>query len=348
MDNNQDLSEIIKLKEKLQAAKLPANLQEKAGEQIERIKLSLRFGGNLSHLDIIEKYVDWIVNLPWENETPDSVDLEKTKALLDKNHFGLEKIKRRIMEYLAIYKLQKEKMHVTSIHVRPLFFVGLAGTGKTTFAISLAESLGRQIVRIPFGGLASASDLRGQSKTTPESEPGKIIKALRAVKVKNPVILLDELDRVTPESRSAIMGVLLELLDPNQNSHFTDYFIDYPFDLSNVLFCATANNTANIAPPVLDRLELIQMPSYTDEEKIEIGKTYILPKYIKNAGLTPDQLTVDEKLWTELVRPLGFEPGIRSLERFVETMVRKVVFKIVSGEASNIYINSNNIRDYKS
>lgn len=347
MDNNQDLSEIIKLKEKLQAANLPANLQEKAGEQIERIKLSLRFGGNLSHLDIIEKYVDWIVNLPWNVETQDTVDIAKTKTLLDKNHFGLEKIKRRIMEYLAIYKLQKEKMHATSIHVRPLFFVGLAGTGKTTFSLSIAEALGRQIVRIPFGGLASAADLRGQSKTTPESEPGKIIKALRAVKVKNPVILLDELDRVTPEARSSIMGVLLELLDPNQNAHYSDYFIDYPFDLSNVIFCATANNTANIAPPVLDRLELIQMPSYTDDEKIEIGKRYIFPKYVKNAGLTTDQITVDDNLWPELVRPLGFEPGIRSLERFVETMVRKVAYKIVSGEASNIYINTNNVREYK-
>ena len=346
MDNNQDLSEIIKLKEKLQAANLPANLQEKAGEQIERIKLSLRFGGNLSHLDIIEKYVDWIVNLPWNVETQDTVDIAKTKTLLDKNHFGLEKIKRRIMEYLAIYKLQKEKMHATSIHVRPLFFVGLAGTGKTTFSLSIAEALGRQIVRIPFGGLASASDLRGMSKTTPESEPGKIIKALRAVKVKNPVILLDELDRVTPESRGAIMGVLLELLDPNQNAHYTDYFIDYPFDLSNVIFCATANNTANIAPPVLDRLELIQMPSYTDEEKIEIGKRYIFPKYVKDAGLTQDQITVDDNLWPELVRPLGFEPGIRSLERIISGIVRRSAYKIVSGEGTQFYINKSNIKEF--
>ena len=347
MNDTQDLSEITKLKEKLQAAKLPANLQEKALEQIERIRLSLKFGGNMAHLDIIEKYVDWVVNLPWYAATTDDVDLKKTKGLLDANHFGLERIKVRILEYLSIFKLQKDKFQTASIHTRPLFFVGLAGTGKTTFALSIAESLGRQIVRIPFGGLASANDLRGQSKTSPESEPGKIIKALRAVKVNNPVILLDELDRVTPESRGAIMGVLLELLDPNQNAHFTDYFIDYPFDLSNVLFVATANNTANIAPPVLDRLELIQMPSYTDDEKIEIGKHYILPKYIKTTGLDPKQLTVDDNLWPEIVRPLGYEPGIRSLERFVETLVRKVAYKIVSGEGSNFYINSNNIRDFK-
>jgi ATP-dependent Lon protease len=143
------------------------------------------------------------------------------------------------------------------------------------------------------------------------------------------------------------MGVLLELLDPNQNMNFTDYFLDYPFDLSNVLFVATANNTTNIAPPVLDRLELIQMPSYTDEEKMHIGKNYILPKYIKIMGLDPSQIKMDDALWPELVRPLGFEPGIRSLERLVETIVRKTAYKIVSGQGTNFYINSNNIREFK-
>ncbi len=347
MNDQSELSEIVKLKAKLQSVQLPANLMEKAMEQIERIQLSLRFGGNLSHLDTIEKYIDWIINLPWNAETQDAINITLTKQLLDKNHFGLEKIKMRILEYLAIFKLQKDKFQAHTIHTRPLFFVGLAGTGKTTFALSIAESLGRKIVRIPFGGLASASDLRGQPKTSAESEPGKIIKALREVKTKNPVILLDELDRVTPEARSSIMGVLLELLDPNQNAHFSDYFIDFPFDLSNVLFVATANNTANIAPPVLDRMELVQMPSYTDEEKIQIGKVYIFPKYLAKAGLDPKQLVVDESLWPEIVRPLGFEPGIRSLERFVETMVRKAAYKLVSGQGTSFFVNINNVREFK-
>lgn len=347
MNDQIALTEITKLKEKLQSIKLPANLQEKALEQIERIDLGLRYGGNLSNLDIVEKYIDWIINLPWFAETQDSLDLKSAKASLDKNHFGLDKVKTRILEYLSIYKLQKEKLNSTAISTRPLFFVGLAGTGKTTFALSIAESLGRKMVRIPFGGLASARDLRGQSKTTPESEPGKIIKALRDVQVKNPVILLDELDRVMPDARAEIMGVLLELLDPNQNQHFVDYFIDYPFDLSHTLFVATANNTGNIAPPVLDRLEIIQMPSYSDEEKIEIGKNYILPKYMKSIGIEANQMTVDDSVWPALIRPLGFEPGIRSLERLIETMVRKVAYKLVSGEGTNFYINENNIREFK-
>jgi len=347
MDDQAALSEITKLKTKLQSVQLPANLQQKALEQIERINLSLKFGGNLAHLDIIEKYIDWITALPWYAETKDVIDIAKAKASLDKNHFGLDKVKLRILEYLSIYKLQKEKLNTTSIHTRPLFFVGLAGTGKTTFAISIAESLGRRLVRIPFGGLASARDLRGQSKTSAESEPGKIIESLREVKVRNPVILLDELDRITPDARAEVMGVLLELLDPNQNQHFVDYFLDFPFDLSNVLFVATANNTNNIAPPVLDRLELIQMPSYSDDEKIEIGKRYILPKYMKATGVDPNQLTVDDSLWPEIVRPLGYEPGIRSLERLIETIVRKVAYKLVAGEGNNFYINSNNIREFK-
>ncbi len=347
MEDTTALSELQKLKAKLQTVQLPANLQQKCLEQIERASLALKYGGNLSHLDTIEKYIDWVISLPWFAESEDDIDIGETKRILDKNHYGLDKIKLRILEYLSIYKLQKEKLHEEGIHVRPLFFVGLAGTGKTTFAISLAESLGRMLIRIPFGGLASAQDLRGQSKTSPESQPGVIIKALRDAKVKNPVILLDELDRVTPEARSAIMGVLLELLDPSQNMHFTDYFIDYPFDLSNVLFVATANNTTNIAPPVLDRLELIQMPSYTDEEKIYIGKNYIFPKYVKQVGLEPKQIAIDEKLWPLLVRPLGFEPGIRSLERLIETIVRKTAYKVVSNQGNQFFINESNIKDFK-
>lgn len=346
MDNTGALSEINKLKAKLQTAQLPASLMTKANEQIERINLALKYGGNLSHLDIVEKYIDWITALPWYARTNDVLDINLAKGILDRNHYGLEKIKMRILEYLSILSLQKKAASQSAIHARPIFFVGLAGTGKTTFAVSIAEALGRKIERIPFGGLSSALDIRGQSKTSPEAEPGMIVRALRNVQVRNPVILLDELDRVTPESRSAIMGVLLELLDPGQNNHFTDYFIDFPFDLSEVLFIATANNTNNIATAVLDRLELIQMPSYTDEEKIAIGKNYILPKYLKSAGLSPGNLTIEESLWEHMVRPLGYEPGIRSLERLIETMVRRVAYLVVSGKGSNFYLNENNYKNF--
>ena len=196
------------------------------------------------------------------------------------------------------------------------------------------------------GGLSSALDLRGQSKTSPQAEPGMIIRGLRRAGTNNPVILLDELDRITPESRAAIMGVLVELLDPEQNANFNDYFIDYPFDLSQVLFIATANNTNNIATAVLDRLETVQMPAYTDQEKITIGKNYLLPNYLKLAGLTPENLKVDDSLWEKITRPLGYDAGIRTLERTIEGMVRKTAYKIVNGQGNNFVVNESNLKEF--
>lgn len=339
-------TEINKLRQQLENTSLPSDLYEKALHQIERIALTLKYGGNLSQIDITDKYIDWITHLPWEKKSEDILDINKAKQVLDKNHYGLEKMKTRVLEYLSVLILQKQKLQLKAFHAPSLFFVGLAGTGKTTFARSIAEALGRKFVRIPFGGLSSALDLRGQSKTSPEAEPGMVIKGLRRVGVKNPVILLDELDRVTPESRAAIMGVLLELLDPGQNQHFTDYFIDYPFDLSQVIFIATANNTNNVSTAVLDRLEVIQMPSYSDEEKINIGKNYILPRYLKEVGLTEDQLKIDEALWPKITRPLGFDSGIRSLQRRIEGIVRQVAYRIVSGQGTSFYIDENNIKEF--
>ncbi|MDO9028528.1 MAG: AAA family ATPase [Candidatus Roizmanbacteria bacterium] len=346
MDETNSLSEIEKLKSLLQSADLPANLHDKAAEQIERIYLTLKHGGNLSQLDITAKYIDWIVNLPWNKKTDDILDVNHAKQVLEANHFGLDKIKQRIIEYISILILQKQQISKEDFHAPNLFFVGLAGTGKSTFAQSVAEALGRKFIRIPFGGLSSALDLRGQSKTSPEAEPGMIIRALRRAGTRNPVILLDELDRITPESRAAIMGVLIELLDPGQNNNFTDYFIDYPFDLSQVLFITTANNTNNISTAVIDRLEVIQMPSYTDEEKIAIAKNYVFPRYIKEVGLTPENIKIEDSVWMKITRPLGFDSGIRSLERTIEGIARRVAYKIVKGEGTSFVINDSNVREY--
>jgi ATP-dependent Lon protease len=346
MDNQNSLSEIENLKVRLQSANLPANLHDRALEQIERINLTFKYGGNLTQLDVVSKYIDWITNLPWDKKTEDVLDIHKAKEILDKNHYGLEKIKNRVLEYLSVLILEKQNLKTEVFHAPSLFFVGLAGTGKTTFAISLAEALGRKFVRIPFGGLSSALDLRGQSKTSPEAEPGMIIRAIRRAGVKNPVILLDELDRITPEARAAIMGVLIELLDPGQNTNFTDYFIDYPFDLSQVLFVATANNTNNVSTAVLDRLEVIQMPSYTDAEKIMIAKNYVLPKYLKSVGLTTDNLKIEDSVWEKITRPLGFDAGIRTLERTIEGIVRKAAMKTVSGQGTTFVINDTNVKEF--
>lgn len=340
-------AEVQLLHSKLEASKLPPDLKEKALHQIERIELTLQYGGNFSQLDITDKYIDWITNLPWETMSQDTLDVTKAKAVLDANHHALEKIKARVLEYLSVLIMQKKfQGQHAPFHAPILFFVGLAGTGKTTFAKSIAEALGRKFIRIPFGGLSSALDLRGQSKTTPQAEPGQVIRNLRAAGTRNPVILLDELDRVTPEARSAVMGVLIELLDPGQNKSYTDYFIDYPFDLSQALFVATANNTRDISTAVLDRLEVIQMPSYTDAEKIMIAKEYVLPKALKNAGLPTDAVTVDDATWSKLTRPLGFDAGIRTLERTIDGVIRKAALKIVSGQGMKFVVNDQNVREF--
>jgi ATP-dependent Lon protease len=244
-------------------------------------------------------------------------------------------------------KLKEEKGEGADIYRAPILcFVGLVGTGKTTIAFSIAEALGRPIARIPFGGMGDPLDLRGLSRMHPEAEPGKIIKALRTCQSKNPVILLDEIDRVTDAGRSSIMGVLVELLDPKQNHAFTDYYLDFPFDLSEVLFIATANNTTNIATAVMDRLEPIAMPSYTDQEKITIAQKYVLPSSIKAAGLPEGSLIIDEDVWANIVRPLGYDAGIRTLERNVDGIVRKVAKMIVEGKAKSVHVTSENMKQF--
>jgi ATP-dependent Lon protease len=222
----------------------------------------------------------------------------------------------------------------------------LAGTGKTTIAYSIAEALGRKFARIPFGGMGDPLDLRGQSKMHPEAEPGKIIKAMRSTQSNNPVILLDEIDRVTDQGRASIMGVLVELLDPGQNHDFVDHYIDFPTDLSSVLFIATANNTTNISTAVLDRLEPISMPSYTDNEKIMIASNYVLPRALKAAGLPEGSLQISDNLWPTIVRPLGYDSGIRTLERTIDGVVRKVARMMVEGKGNSFTITKDNVRDF--
>lgn len=338
--------EIQKLEQMLHDAVIPHELWEKANMQLQRINLGLRYGGNVNQLDMIAKYVEWVSSLPWEKQTEDTLDLTRAQQVMDANHFGLDDVKKRIMEYVSVLTLQKKNMQEGSYHSPVLFFVGLAGTGKTTIARSIAETLGRGFVRIPFGGLSSALDLRGVSKAQPEAEPGQIIKSLRRIGARNPVILLDELDRVEESSRGSIMGVLLELLDPKQNSSFVDHYIDFPFDLSQALFVATANNTQTISTAVLDRLEIIQMPSYTDDQKVHIARDYLLPRLAKESGIPAGALSVSDGVWTSIARASGYDPGIRSVERKVESMVRTAALKMVKGEGQQFIVTESNINEF--
>ena len=350
------IAEIKELNKKLSEVKLPPDLLEKAQLMVQRADSALKFSGRSESLDQVEHYVSWITSLPWYTRTKDRLQLEQAKQILDKHHYGLEKLKERILEYLAVMQLKEtqesgvgeisEEQVLKFMRAPILCFVGLVGTGKTTIAFSIAEAMGRKIVRIPFGGMGSALDLRGQSRQHAEAEPGHIIKALKRAGSRNPVILLDEIDRVSEHARTDIMGVLVELLDPEQNMAYMDHYIDFPFDLSETLFIATANNTKNISTAVMDRLEPMQMPSYNDEEKIIIGKSYVLPSVMKEAGLQDNQLKIDESVWPSIIRPLGFDAGIRTLERTINGVIRKSAKLIVEGKAQSIHITPENIKQF--
>jgi ATP-dependent Lon protease len=351
MSNLLDL--ISSLRRKLREGQLPPDLDKRVTTMLDEVeRLTGNSLENLPHFEQVAKYVDWITALPWSKRTEDKLDLAHAAEILHKNHFGLEPVKDRILEYLAVLKLQIDQdadkaQGVHKLMRAPILcLVGLVGTGKTTLAYSIAEAMGRKFVRIPFGGMSDALELRGQSRVRPDAEAGLVMKALRFAGTKNPVLLLDELDRVSEERRGDIMGVLVELLDPEQNAAFTDHYIDYPFDLSEVLFVATANNTTNIATAVLDRLEPIQMPSYTDAEKIKIGRDYVLPRLMKESGLRGDQLKIADDVWPKMVRPLGFDSGIRSLERTINGVCRKVARMIVEGRGSSFFVTNDNVKDF--
>jgi ATP-dependent Lon protease len=268
---------------------------------------------------------------------------------LDKNHYGLESVKDTILEYLSALALNMQTSADKEVKAPVICLVGLVGTGKTSLAISIAEALGRKFERIPFGGMGDSLALRGQSRAFSDAEPGLIIKKLVHAGSRNSVILLDELDRVAEAARADIMGVLIELLDPEQNKGFTDHYIDYPFDLSHVLFVATANNTTNISTAVLDRLEIIQMPSYSDDEKKTIARDYLFPKAQQGAGLSQLHITIEDDIWPMIIRPLGYDSGIRSLERTLETIVRRIARMIIEGKLTkdgSIALNAQNIKQF--
>ena len=338
--------ELVKLEELVKNAKLPDALKEKSDEMLARLKRMVDTGVYSQEYDRISHYITWITSLPWGVYTEDKLDIVQAQQVMEASHHGMNEPKDRILEYIATLKLRKDAGHEEALRAPAVFLVGLVGTGKTTFAYALAEVLGRKFARIPFGGLGSARDLRGRSRLFLEAEPGAIVKAIRDAGSFNPVILLDEIDRVGADERADIMGVLVELLDPTQNNRFLDHYLDYPIDLSQVLFVATANNTTNVATAVLDRLELITMPSYTDEEKIQISMKFLLPKALKDAGLTAEQLKIAPEVWPLVARPLGYDAGIRTLQRTIAALTRRVAREVVEGKSQSVNVDLTNYKQY--
>lgn len=338
---------IEKLSAKTKDISLPDGLKDKLNEIFAELEINSKSEETFwAFYQTAAKYVDWVVKLPWNHESQDVLDINFAKEKLNKNHYGLDAVKERVLEYVSVLALQKHRQPGEKMRAPIMLFVGLVGTGKTTMAMSIAEVLGRQLIRIPFGGLGDPLYLRGQSRVYPNAEPGAIIRGLAQAGTNNPVILLDEIDRVADDALNTIMGVLVELLDPEQNSRFTDHYLDYPFDLSQALFVSTCNNTARIATAVMDRLEVIQMPSYTDDEKVNIGKDYLLPKALKDTGLSPDEIKINPDIWPQIVRPLGFDAGVRTLKRNIEGMCRKVALMIFDGQTKQIIVDSSNVKHF--
>jgi ATP-dependent Lon protease len=327
---------------------LPDDLKVRLEQMIDRLDRMANLGHYASEFDTLSRYIDTVLSIPWVKETKDILDLERAKESLEKNHYGMQYSKDRILEYLSTLILLSQRGKAAVSKSPVLLLVGLQGVGKTTLAYSVAETLGRKFERIAMGGIGSPTELRGRGKTFPEAEPGQILKSLIRTGVKNPLILLDEIDKASGEQglRFDIMAILLEILDPKQNVAFRDHYIDYPIDLSNVLFICSANTTGTLSTALMDRMELIKMPSYSDQEKIVIARDYLLPQIIEKSGLKPGELEIDPNLWPGVVRPFGYDSGIRSLGRTLEAVCRKVAREIVEGKTTKVVLTADNLKYY--
>lgn len=341
--------EIDVLKEKITKSAAPDTLKAQVDTMIQRLERMARTGVYSREYDIINNYIDWVVRYPWNNFAEENLDIANVKNVLDSNHYGLDNVKERVLQYMAVRKLLIDKKDFKAVERSPVIcMVGLQGIGKTTMAKSIGKALNRPFYRVSMGAIGSVLEIRGRDKAIEGAEPGQIVKAIIRTGVRNPIILLDELDKSSGQSGllADVMATMLEVLDPEQNTSFRDHYMDFPIDLSQVMFIVSANKLATFSAALMDRLEIIKMPSYTDEEKQVIARDYLLPRVRASTGLLDDQLQFTPDLWPVMLRPLGYDSGIRSLQRMIESMARKAALEIVSGEKTQVVITPENFRDY--
>jgi ATP-dependent Lon protease len=328
--------ETSSLNKSILKSKMPKDVEKKCMAELKKLK-------NMSPMSaeatVIRNYLDWMIDLPWYKKSEVAIDLKKALSVLDSDHFGLEKVKERIIEFLAVQKrMEKIKGPI-------LCLVGPPGVGKTSLGKSIAKATNREFVRVSVGGMRDEAEIRGHRRTYIGSLPGKIIQMMKKAGTKNPLILLDEIDKIGNDYRGDPSSALLEALDPEQNSTFNDHYLEVDYDLSDVMFVTTAN-TLNILPPLLDRMEVIRLAGYTEDEKINIANKYLLPKQIKDNGVKDKEMTLSEDIIKEIIRSYTKESGVRNLEREISKVARKVVKKVVTGEENQVKIDLKNLSDY--
>lgn len=338
LGENEDVqAEIAEYKEQMSKLKMPQNVAEKINKELGRLA---KMPPMTPEGAVIRTYIDSLLALPWGKFTKDNFDIDKAQDVLDKDHYGLKKVKERILEYLAVRALSK------STRGPILCLVGPPGVGKTSLASSIAKAIKRKFTRISLGGVRDEAEIRGHRRTYIGSMPGRIIHGMQTCGCMNPVFLLDEIDKMASDFRGDPASALLEVLDPEQNNSFSDHFIEFPFDLSHVFWIVTANAVDTIPPALLDRLEIIQLSSYTDEEKVKIAQLHLLPKELKLNGLEKYKVSVSEKAIRRVIHDYTREAGVRNLERKLAGICRKVAFKIVKGKSKGAQVTEKNLEKY--
>ncbi len=329
--------EVEELRKKIAEAKMPKKIEEKAYKELERYANT---NNQMAESGIIRNYLDFLINLPWYKQTEDTTDLNAVKAALDKNHYGLTKVKERIIEYLAV-KMMTGKNPSTI-----LCFAGPPGVGKTSLAKSIAEALGRNFIKQSLGGVRDESEIRGHRRTYVGALPGRILKGMKDAGTINPVFLLDEIDKMASDYRGDPAAAMLEVLDPEQNNNFSDNYVEEAYDLSQVMFITTANSLEEIPGPLRDRMEIIELSSYTEYEKFNIGFKHLLPKELKNHGLKPEDLTITDEAMLKIIQGYTREAGVRELDRMISSICRKTVKNILINQAKNTIVTPDNLFDY--